>query len=108
MVPGLQPALGCQSRGIVASVWYAQCLGSTTEMAPHTHPVHGDRAGFPGDRMASLLGRDPGIFPHRFLQRAQRLIGNRKTAAIGAAGPDGEAASEPALRFSFLLTQDLS
>lgn len=46
-----------------------------------------------------------GIFPHPFLQHTQRLIGNRKTAAIRAAGPDGEPVSEPALRFSFLLTQ---
>lgn len=41
--------------------------------------------------------------PLTFLQHAQRLIGNGKTAALRAAGPEGEPASEPAP--SFLLTQ---
>lgn len=43
--------------------------------------------------------------PLTFLQHAQRLIGNGKTAALRAAGPEGEPASEPAPRFPFLLTQ---
>lgn len=105
MVLGLQPDFGCQSKGIVASAWCAQCLRSTAEMAHRAHPCMGAEQTSHETEWSAFWKDIQEVSPHSFLQHAQRLIGNGKTAAIRAVCPDGEPASEPALRFPFLLTQ---
>lgn len=76
-----------------------------TWLTMHTLCMGTEQTSHETERSSSFWKRIQEISPHSFLQHAQRLIGNGKAAAIKAAGPNGEPASEPALRFSFLLTQ---